>query len=247
MAGERDDHDERITDALRDLAGDDRHLDPPPPELWGRIAGALDDTDEAGEALTPPPAELWDRIAAEVRDLGGEPDGPVDAPATTPATTLAPPRPQQMRRLPRRAVAALAAAAVLLLVGAVAVVGLGRGDGRPTTELVARASLSGKGLDPGGSSTGSARLVREDGAWEVAIRAADLPAPAPGTYYEAWLLGSGPDQVQSLGTLDGSGGFTVPDGLDVDQFPLVDVSVEPIDGNPAHSAKSVLRGRLEPA
>jgi len=86
MAGERDDHDERIGDAIRDLAGDDRRLDAPPPELWGRIAGALDSAALA-EAELPPPPELWDRIATEVRDLGGQPDAP--PPLVTLATVAA--------------------------------------------------------------------------------------------------------------------------------------------------------------
>jgi hypothetical protein len=128
-----------------------------------------------------------------------------------------------------------------------AVVWIGRSRDATSTELVAEAPLSGKGLDPGGSSTGSAELLREGDAWKVAIAAADLPKPPTGTYYEAWLLSAKADQVQSLGTLDGTDRFTVPDGLTIDDFPLVDVSIEPIDGDPGHSSKSVLRGRLETA
>ncbi|CAN5505926.1 hypothetical protein BH10ACT1_BH10ACT1_11680 [soil metagenome] len=237
MAGERDDHDDRIGDAIRELAGDDRRLDVPPPELWGRIAGALDGATHAGEELAPPPPELWEHIAAEVRDLGGQPDAPAAPAGSSPAVG---------RPFRRRLVAAVAAAAVVLVVAALVAVRIGSDGGGSPVEVVAQASLSGQGLDPGGSSTGTARLVREDGTWEVAVRAPDLPPPAAGTYYEAWLLGSGPDEVQSLGALDGSKGFAVPGDLDLKRFPLVDVSIEPIDGNPAHSAKSVLRGRLEP-
>ena len=36
----------------------------------------------------------------------------------------------------------------------------------------------------------------------------------------------------------------LPAGLDVGSYPVVDVSVEPFDGDPAHSADSVARGRL---
>jgi hypothetical protein len=36
----------------------------------------------------------------------------------------------------------------------------------------------------------------------------------------------------------------LPDGLDLSAYPLVDVSVEPLDGNPAHSGVSVARGEL---
>ncbi len=49
----------------------------------------------------------------------------------------------------------------------------------------------------------------------------------------------------SLGVVDGaSGTFTVPDGLDLSRYDLVDVSAEPYDGNPAHSGDSIIRGKL---
>ena len=42
------------------------------------------------------------------------------------------------------------------------------------------------------------------------------------------------------------GGVAVelPADLDLAEFPLVDVSVEPLDGNPTHSGDSVARGEL---
>ena len=47
----------------------------------------------------------------------------------------------------------------------------------------------------------------------------------------------------SLGTLaDGSGSFTVPEGIDTTQYRTVDISDEPPDGNPAHSGISLVRG-----
>jgi hypothetical protein len=47
----------------------------------------------------------------------------------------------------------------------------------------------------------------------------------------------------SLGLLEGtSGRFAVPAGIDLDQFTLVDVSAEPVDGDPSHSGDSIVRG-----
>jgi hypothetical protein len=37
----------------------------------------------------------------------------------------------------------------------------------------------------------------------------------------------------------------IPDGLDLAEFPVVDVSREPLDGDPAHSSDSISRGTLE--
>jgi hypothetical protein len=46
--------------------------------------------------------------------------------------------------------------------------------------------------------------------------------------------------------LDGAEGrFDLPDGLDLTQFPVVDVSEEHFDGDPAHSGDSVVRGPLD--
>jgi anti-sigma-K factor RskA len=39
--------------------------------------------------------------------------------------------------------------------------------------------------------------------------------------------------------------FELPPDLDLTQFPIVDVSVEPLDGVPTHSGDSVARGELE--
>lgn len=228
MATEHDDHEERIGEAIRSMADDEGRLTNPPATLWGRIERAIDDPAHDATDLVSPPADLWDRIADEVR-----------ADAKPPSATSA---------LARRRMRTIGlVAAVVLVIGALAGVALvvSRGAGGSTSELVARASLTGEGLDPGGDSTGSAELLERDGSWKVAISVDQLPPPPDGTYYEAWLLGSGADQVQSLGALEGDDRFAVPEGLAIDDFPLVDVSIEPIDGNPAHSAKSVLRGRLE--
>ena len=41
-----------------------------------------------------------------------------------------------------------------------------------------------------------------------------------------------------------SGTFALPAGLDLSEYPIVDVSDEPVDGNPAHSSVSIVRGTL---
>lgn len=228
MATDNRDRDQRIADAIRAMAEDASGVSSPPPNLWGRIERAIDDPAGDGPALDGPPDDLWDRIAEEVRSD----DGPAAAPG---------------RSVRTRRVLALAAAVVVVCGLVAAALVATRGSSGSTTELVARASLSGEGLDPGGDSTGAAELLEGSSGWKVAIQADDLPDPPAGSYYEAWLLGSGPGQVQSLGALRGDERFAVPDGLAIEDFPLVDVSIEPIDGNPAHSSKSVLRGELEKA
>jgi anti-sigma-K factor RskA len=81
-------------------------------------------------------------------------------------------------------------------------------------------------------------------AGTVDLRARHLPASAPGTYYEVWLM-TDEHRLASVGT------FRVPSsgtvhvrfavGVDPAAYRYVDVSVERDDGQPAHSGTSVLR------
>jgi hypothetical protein len=52
-------------------------------------------------------------------------------------------------------------------------------------------------------------------------------------------------KLVSLGPLRPDGVYDLPAGLEPEQFPIVDVSLEPIDGDPTHSGDSLLRGQLE--
>ncbi len=76
------------------------------------------------------------------------------------------------------------------------------------------------------------------------VDTAGLP-PADGIY-EVWLLDVETDRLVALGALDdsGKGWLTVPTGVDVADYPQVDISLEPADGDPTHSGNSVLRGDL---
>jgi Anti-sigma-K factor rskA len=123
--------------------------------------------------------------------------------------------------------------------GAVAVIRDG-GSSAGGGAVVATARLS--ALD-GEDATGRAE-VRQDGvrrSLEVDLRA---PAPATG-YYEAWLLQPDAVRMVPVGVLrPGDTVLPLPDDLDLGAYPVVDVSVEPMDGDPAHSGLSVARGSL---
>ena len=94
-------------------------------------------------------------------------------------------------------------------------------------------------------ATGAARVEEQpDGRRQVVVTV-DAPVPE-GTYREVWLLAEDLSGLVSLGVLDGAEGrFDLPDGLDLTQFPVVDVSEEHFDGDPAHSGDSVVRGPLD--
>jgi hypothetical protein len=184
-------------------------------------------------APVPPPPNVWTSIAAATGVSVSPRDEPVATPA--PGAQVIPLR----SRRPRPWLIAVAAAVAGAAIGAGAVAVLqGDDDG----EAVASAAL-----DPlaDADASGSARVVeRPDGTRVLEL---DLEAPAlDDAYYEVWLLRPDVSGLVSVGTTEvGSSQFEIPPGLDLGQYPVVDVSVEPLDGNPAHSGDSVVRGELD--
>jgi Anti-sigma-K factor rskA len=141
-----------------------------------------------------------------------------------------------------RWVAPLAAAAVGIAVGAAAVIVAQNRSDEVTIEATAPLTPVPGGpiaLDPA-EQLGTAELVAAPTGQQVKV---DAPAlPPSGNDYEVWLFGDDGRMV-SLGTLnDGTGTFTVPQGISTREYRVVDVSDEPPDGNPAHSGISLIRG-----
>ena len=182
-----------------------------------------------------PPAGLWERIAAEagvpaVADIEADP-GPNDL-DNTPLAPVTPLRPS------RRPVPWIlgAVAAVLALVVGVAVLA-----NRPAnTDVVASVALDPLGEAPFGS--GKAKLIDDGGQYRLKVDTVDLD-PGDG-FLEVWVIDTEVSKLVSLGPMRPDGTYDLPSGLDPEQFPVVDVSVEPLDGDPAHSGDSVLRGQL---
>ena len=170
---------------------------------------------------------------AEPGDTATPPDpsrpGAGAAPGSRPPTELD-------RRRRRRAVPWLvgAAAAVVLLVVGVAVLV----DRSPSSDVVASVQLD----RLGSAGSGAAELVEQDGRYRLRVDTADLD-PGDG-FLEVWVIDSDVSKLVSLGPVRDDGTYDLPPDLDPRQFPVVDVSVEPLDGDPAHSGDSVLRGQL---
>lgn len=62
-----------------------------------------------------------------------------------------------------------------------------------------------------------------------------------------WVGSADLTKMVSLGVLaNDTGTFTIPAGIDLAQYPIVDISDQPYNGNPAHSADSIARGTLNP-
>ncbi|GAA4226109.1 hypothetical protein GCM10023075_25660 [Streptosporangium album] len=88
--------------------------------------------------------------------------------------------------------------------------------------------------------------VRGAGAGGNRLQVRLTGLPAPGGLYEVWLLDRAAKRMISLGTVGPSGqaSYPLPVGITTSDYPVVDVSREPLDGNPGHFSDSFLRGTL---
>jgi hypothetical protein len=204
--------------------------------------------------LAAPPEHVWDRIAAEIARTPQQAAAPAADPG--PATEGGRSETQQhaVARRPRsrprrrRALAlVIAGAGVLAVVLGIGVAsgivpGLPRGDTETVlanTELAALPGWSG--------TTGRAELERDqDGRVTLLVDLhGERGRSGTGPLREVWMMRSDLGGLVSVGYLDGDQGrFTVPDGVDTAEFPVVDVSAEADDGDPAHSGDSIVRGTL---
>jgi Anti-sigma-K factor rskA/Putative zinc-finger len=194
----------------------------------------------------PLPDALRDRTLAAVRQAAAraEPAAAVEVPAPAadaPAPAAAAPAPVGRRWWRRRwLVVAVAAAA---LVAALAVPGalLLGGDGGEVTRLTLVAAEAGGGR-------GQVTVTRTAAGRSFDVRIRGLPPPPPGSLYELWAVHpqdtlERPQRV-SLGSFttgaDGSAHLTAFTAAPADRFPIVGVTLEPVDGNPARTGARVL-------
>jgi anti-sigma-K factor RskA len=167
--------------------------------------------------------------------------GPVPTAQPTQRAALPPPRPARRWRS-----AVAVAAAVVLAAGLTGAV-LARNDGAGTAPVARGVDASLTPLSPDESGEGTVRMVEHDGRTRMTFALDDLPSTSSDDFYYAWLLDPSTNKMLALG-LVGSGdraSFDLDDAL-VASYSAVDVSLESNDGDPAHSATSVLRGSYEP-
>ena len=188
-----------------------------------------------GRAVTPedvpasPPAQVWTAIATHVANERR----PVDS---VPSLEAA-----RSRRRQGRFVWAAAAAAVGLIAGSLATVAV-ISHPQPA-HVVASATLAPMG---GAAVSGTAVVHKVGSTAQLTVTIPGLSSPARG-YYEVWMATADTKNMVAIGNLNpGSTAiYTLPSSMNLSAFPVVDVSLEAYDGNPAHSATSLVRGTLK--
>ena len=211
------------------------------------IEAMLRDLDVADLELVEPPAEVWAGIDTRTRRRD-RPSRRIDR--DTNVVSLA------HRRRNRFLAPALGiAAAAVLAVAGIAVFN-GRGGSEP--DVIASAVLE---FDAGFDQLGSDRICTgEPGRRRHTTRSRStmrtLPDPtSEDADLELWLIevdsttAASSTWSRSCRSLDGTepGTFRCRTGYDPAVYTVVDISVEPHDGNDDHSGRSILRGALQQA
>lgn len=231
--------------ATLDLA--DIELEAPGSQTWTAIHQALGLSPELA-------ADPLSRRAAGP-PMSSSPPGPAaaDTSGTEPPAAPIPLRQGAKKRLarPRFWTAAAAAGIVVgIAAGWIAAGVLERaGTPAPTASQSAPAAvvLAQTALTPLPSHTGTGEAQVQqlpDGSRRLAIRLSNDPISG---FRGVWVGSADLSKMVSLGVLaNDSGVFTIPAGTDLAQYPVVDISNQPYNGNPAHSADSIARGTLNP-
>lgn len=203
-----------------------------------RVAALARGNSSLSIPLESPSPAVWERITEELSLPSA-----VAAEREVELRTVAAMRPASSRLRRRAWVAALALAASLaLLIGVGGAVTLLRPIVHPAPTVVATAQL--KPFPKWAGASGEAVVEKSaTGQRELVVKLA-APATEPG-FREVWVMSSSLTKLVSIGVLsDGEGRFAVPADLNLADFPVVDISEEPLDGNPAHSGNSIVRGKL---
>jgi hypothetical protein len=208
----------------------------PPASVWASIEAHIT---RPGDLLEPP-GRVWQGIEAELNGPDHRDDGDT---RSTPALTAVGGSSSGHRRRVRRLATwptRIAAGFIGLVVGAGGV--FAWQTVWPRTEQIAFTKLLPL---PDKVGSGTAALDRTNRGGDVLTVDVSKVKSSTAGFLEVWLLAPDAKKMVSLGNLLGNTTtFTLPAGLDVADYPVVDVSVEPYDGNPLHSGNSIVRGQL---
>lgn len=187
--------------------------------------------------LEAPPERVWQRITDELglATAPAEREPAASTPAAQPPAD-ADDGPRRRGWTPFLFALAASLAVVFVAVGTWVV-------GQPQPTQIAAATLDAFPAHP--TAVGEAVVIEDpDGVREVKVT---LEADeVEDGFREVWLITADASALVSLGVMEGDEAvFPVPAELDLHEYVLVDVSLEPADGDPAHSGDSIVRGQLD--
>jgi anti-sigma-K factor RskA len=232
----------------------------------GRLEGQ---SDAAWVPLEPPPLDIAAIVAADQAGSSagsaaagapdnqpGTPRGPAlaDDPAAPVAEAAGGARKRPRRSLTDRLglawpqIAAGAFSALLLLAVGIGVGAQLGGDAATSTDgPVQTVQLQSFGQEAPADASGEVLLTSGgDGSGDqMTLDVSGLKQSGDQEFYEVWLLGDKGELV-ALGSFrvppDGSSTIEVPLPVDPETYRYFDVSIQPENGDPQHSGRSVLRG-----
>jgi hypothetical protein len=201
----------------------------PDPRVWERIRAEIGFPGAAtATAVLDTPQQVTN--GASVTDLRARREGGMA------------PEPTHTSSAGRRLLSLAVAAGLALVVGIGIGIGYERQVVQPETRVIARAQLQPLPQWPGAS--GTAEVTADGRGNRRLIVRMTTPKPVDGET-QVWLIDAKTGQPSSMGTVkNGVGNLDIPPGMSLFERPLVDVSDEPPDQNPAHSGVSIVRGQL---
>ena len=213
----------------RSITDEDRMRHTPPPMIWDNIATAI-----AADTTVPNNVEGLADAEPSVDEIV-PPEAVIDLSAARERRA-----PAEARRRRRNLMLAGAASVLVFLVGLSLLTGIGE-DPDVTTFV---ADVSNAELPEAFDGTATATVAVDDAPMLEIAFAGDLPVDEP---VELWLIKPDLSDMRSLGIVNpGSDSWSGewPADLDPAEYSLVDLSIEPNDGDPTHSGRSILRGQL---
>ena len=187
----------------------------------------------AGDLSPAPEGPLWERIQAEVDGVGRD-----ELEARRRAGGA-----RTRRRVGRWPLLAAAAAGALVAWVGTQVVGAGA----PRDEIVVADAALSDLPEAGATVDGTAEVVSVDGERRLRVQLDELPDTGEG-YLEVWLLRPDVSGLVTVGVIaDTTAEFSLPATVDLQEYPVVDISREQLDGDPSHGGTSLVRGELHTA
>ena len=236
----------RVATLARSGSPLDLPLDGPGPAVWGSISRTLGLATDVMPAPFGTAVPVAESAVESVAESAAAPDPATSSPpGATRMSAGSSTRMHRARPQRRRLIAPILAGAFAVVVATGAVL-VATNAFAPKTEapkptILAEARLTAL---PGWEGTSGEAILEKTASGRQVIVTVSQPRNIPG-YREVWLISNDLTKLISVGVLEGTrGSFTIPADVKIADYPILDVSSEMPDGNPAHSGASIVRGTL---